>query len=86
MSTDSDTCGGFDVAHDRPCFPTDLMALKGTKGSNDKPKIEQFIGDVSAYSFVLSRNVYALLAPTKHPSPTAQLDTVNLIRPGADTY
>ena len=68
-------------------WSTDLMVLKVKKGENGKPpKIEQFMGHVSAYSFILPQNVYAPLAPAKYPSPTAQLDETNLVQPGPDTY
>ncbi len=68
-------------------FPTDLMVLKVKKGENSQPpKIEQFMGEVSDYTFGPLQNVYARLAPAKYPSPTAQLDTTNLIQPGPDTY
>jgi hypothetical protein len=30
--------------------------------------------------------VYKPMADLKYPDPTAQLDTTNLIEPGADTY
>ena len=68
-------------------WSADLMVLLVKKGKNGKPpKIEQSMGDVSAYSFVLPQNVYVPLAPAKYPTPTAQLDTTNLIPPGPDTY
>jgi ribonuclease Z len=65
-------------------WPTDLMVLKVKKGK--PPKIEQFMGDVSDYTFVPPSNVYSPLAPAKYPSPTAQLDERNLIPPGNNTY
>jgi ribonuclease Z len=68
-------------------WPTDLMVLKVKKGNNGKPpKIEQFMGEVSDYTFGPFQNVYAPLAPAKYPTPTAQLDTTNLIQPSPDTY
>ena len=68
-------------------WSTDLMVLKVKKGKNGKPpKIEQFMGEVSDYTFGPPQNVYSPLAPPKYPSPTAQLDTTNLIKPGDDTY
>ena len=63
------------------------MVLTVKKGENGKPpKIEQFMGEVSDYTFGPFQNVYAPLAPAKYPSPTAQLDTTNLILPGDDSY
>lgn len=69
-------------------WPTDLMVLKVRKGKNGKPpKIEQLMGDVSAYTWSPPGNVLTQqqLAPAKYPTPTAQLDTTNLIQPD-DTY
>jgi ribonuclease Z len=65
-------------------WPADLMVLKVKKGK--PPKIEQFMGDVSAYTWSPPQNVYLPLAPAKYEGPTAQLDTTNLILPGDDTY
>ncbi len=63
------------------------MVLKVKKGKHgNPPKIEQFMGEVSDYTFGPLQNVYAPLAPAKYKSPTAQLDTTNLIQPGSDTY
>jgi ribonuclease Z len=68
-------------------WSTDLMVLKVKKAKNGKPpKIEQFMGEVSDYTWAPPQNVYAPLAPPKYPTPTAQLDTTNLIEPGDDTY
>ena len=68
-------------------WSTDLIVLKVKKGENGKPpQIEQFIGDVSDYTFLPPQNVYQPLAPAKYPSPTAQLDTTKLIQSGPDTY
>lgn len=68
-------------------WATDLMVLKVKKGENSKPpKIEQFIGVASYYSWGPPQNVYQPLAPAKYPSPTAQLNTTNLIRSGPNTY
>lgn len=79
--------GGYPEFGKDIVWSTDLMVLKVKKGKNGKPpKIEQFMGDVSPYSFALPQNVYAPLAPAKYKSPTAQLDTRNLIKPGDDTY
>jgi hypothetical protein len=67
-------------------WPTDLTVLKVKKGKNGKPpKIEQFMGDVSAYTWGPPQNVYQPLVDAKYPDPTAQLDTTNLIKPD-DTY
>jgi ribonuclease Z len=68
-------------------FSTDLMVLKVKKGKNGKPpKIEQFMGEVSDYTWGPFQNVYGPMADPKYPEPTAQLDTTNLIEPGPDTY
>jgi ribonuclease Z len=68
-------------------WPTDLMVLKVKKGKNGKPpKIEQFMGEVSGYTYAPPSNVYGPMADAKYESPTAQLDTTNLIVPGVDTY
>ncbi len=67
-------------------WATDLMVLKVKKGENGKPpKIEQFMGEVSEYTFAPPQNVYGPLAPSKYRL-TAQQDTTNLIQPGDDTY
>ena len=68
-------------------WPTDLMVLKVKKGKDGKPpKIEQFIGEVSDYTWGPFQNVYGPMADPKYPDPTAQLDLTNLIQPGPDTY
>ena len=68
-------------------FSTDLMVLKVKKGKNGKPpKIEQFMGEVSDYTWGPSQNVYGPMADPKYPEPTSQLDLTNLIKPGVDTY
>jgi len=68
-------------------FSTDLMVLKVKKGKNGKPpKIEQFMGEVSDYTWGPSQNVYGPMADPKYPDPTAQLDKTNLIPPGEDRY
>jgi len=61
------------------------MILKVKKGGKP-PRIEQFIGEVSDYTFGPAQNVYTPLALAKYASPIAQLDTTNLIEPGDDTY
>jgi ribonuclease Z len=68
-------------------FSTDLMVLKVKKGKDGKPpKIEQFMGEVSDYTWGPSQNVYGPMADPKYEEPTTQLDLTNLIRPGKDTY
>jgi ribonuclease Z len=68
-------------------WPTDLMVLKVKKGKNGKPpKIEQFMSEVSDYTWSPPQNVYGPMADPKYPGPTAQLDMTNLIEPGEDTY
>lgn len=68
-------------------WSTDLMVLKVKKGRNGRPpKIEQLIGEVSDYTYAAPGNASSPLSPPKYSTPTAQLDTTNLIRPGADTY
>jgi len=68
-------------------FSTDLMVLKVKKGKNGKPPtIEQFMGEVSDYTWGPSQNVYGPMADPKYEEPTTQLDLTNLIRPGDDTY
>jgi ribonuclease Z len=68
-------------------FPTDRMVVILKKGENgNPPKIEQFIADVSEYTFGPLQNVYQPLAAPKYPSPKAQLDTTNEITPGPDSY
>jgi hypothetical protein len=63
------------------------MVPKVKKGKNGKPpKIEQFMGEVSDYTFGPLQNVYRPLAPAKYESPTAQMNTTNLIEPGPNTY
>jgi ribonuclease Z len=66
-------------------WPADLMVLKVKKGGKP-PRIEQFMGEVSDYTYGPAQNVYAPLADPKYPDPTAQLDRTNLIEPGPDTY
>ncbi len=68
-------------------WSTDLMVLKVKKGTNGQPpQIEQFMGEVSAYTWGPLQNVYGPMAEPKYETPTAQLDTTNLIEPGDDTY
>jgi ribonuclease Z len=68
-------------------FSTDLMVLKVKKGKNGRPpKIEQFMGEVSDYTWGPFQNVSGEMAEPKYPDPTAQLDRTNLILPGDDTY
>ncbi|MFN8201662.1 MAG: hypothetical protein U0S48_03795 [Solirubrobacteraceae bacterium] len=68
-------------------WSTDLMVLKVKKGKNGKPpKIEQMMATVSDYTYAAPQNVHSPLGPAKYPSATAQLDTTNMIAPGADTY
>jgi ribonuclease Z len=63
------------------------MVLKVKKGKNGKPpKIEQFMGEVSDYTWGPFQNVYGPMADPKYPTPIAQLDTTSLIEPGDDTY
>jgi ribonuclease Z len=79
--------GGYPELGKDIIWPTDRMVLKVKKGENgNPPKIEQFMGEVSEYTFGPLQNVYQPLAPAKYPNPTAQLDTTNLIEPGEDTY
>jgi ribonuclease Z len=67
-------------------WSTDLMVLKVKKGKNGKPpQIQQFMGKVSDYTFGPPQNIYPTKLP-KYSSPTAQLDTTNLILPGDNTY
>jgi hypothetical protein len=66
-------------------WPTDLMVLKVKKGGRPL-RIEQFMGDVSVYTYGPAQNVHQPLASPKYESPTAQLDMINMIRPGDDTY
>jgi ribonuclease Z len=77
--------GGYPELGKDIVWPTDLMVLKLKKGGK-QPRIEQFIGEVSDYTFGPAQNVYQPLAPAKYESPTAQLDKTNLIKPGPDTY
>jgi ribonuclease Z len=68
-------------------WPTDLMVLKVKKGKNGKPpKIEQFMGEVSDYTWGPFQNVYGPMADPKYPDPKSQLDTTNLIEAEDDTY
>jgi ribonuclease Z len=68
-------------------WSTDLMVLKITKGKDGKPpKIEQMFGSTSDYTFNPPSNPTIMLKNSKYPSPTAQLDTTNIISPGDDTY
>lgn len=68
-------------------WSTDLMVLKVKKrGHGRPPEIEQLIGKVSDYTFAAPQNVHSPLSTPKYPSPTAQLDTTNLISPGPTTY
>jgi ribonuclease Z len=68
-------------------WPTDLMVVKVKKGKHGKPpKIEQFMGEVSDYTWGPSQNVYGPMADPKYEDPTTQLDLTNLIEPGPDTY
>ncbi|MGE5603048.1 MAG: hypothetical protein ACM30E_08355 [Nitrososphaerales archaeon] len=68
-------------------YSTDLLVLKVKKGKHGRPpKIEQFIGDVSDYTWGPFQNVYGPMADPKYPEPTSQLDRTNLIEPGANTY
>jgi ribonuclease Z len=63
------------------------MVLRVRKGKKGKPpQIEQLMGKVSDYTFGPPQNVYAPLKDPKYPTPTAQLDTTNLILPGDNTY
>ena len=64
-------------------WPADLMVLKVRKGK--PPRIEQFMGEVSDYTFAPPQNNYTPLAAPKY-GLTAQQDPTNLIQPGADTY
>lgn len=67
-------------------WSTDLMVLKVRKGRRRKPaQIAQLMGEVSDHAFSPPLNYYPVKAP-KYPTPTAQLDTTNLILPGDDTY
>jgi ribonuclease Z len=77
--------GSYPVRGKDIVWPTDLMVLKVKKGGK-QPIIEQFMGEVSDYTFGPAQNVYQPLAPAKYESPTAQLDKTNLIKPGPDTY
>ncbi|MGE5531107.1 MAG: hypothetical protein ACM3VW_03185 [Bacteroidota bacterium] len=84
---------GGDVAGSYPEFgkdiiwPADLMVLKVKKGKNGKPpKIEQFMGEVSDYTWGPFQNVYGPMADPKYAGPTSQLDTTDLIKPGVNTY
>jgi hypothetical protein len=64
-----------------------MMVLKVKQSENgEPPTIEQFMGEVSDYTFGPAQNVYAPLVPARYPSPTAKLDTTNLIQLGPDTY
>jgi ribonuclease Z len=68
-------------------WPIDLMVLKVKKGKNGRPpKIEQFMGEVSDYTWGPFQNVYQAMADPKYPDPTAQLDKTNLIEHGPGTY
>ena len=51
-------------------WPTDLMVLKVKKGKNGKPpKIEQFMGEVSDYTFGPPQNVYCAAGSGEVPEP-----------------
>ncbi len=81
-----DTAGSYPQFGKDIIWPTDLMVLKVKKGEHGKPPvIEQFIGEVSDYTWGPFQNVYGPMDPAKYPDPTAQLDTTNLIEPD-DTY
>jgi ribonuclease Z len=79
--------GGYPELGKDILFTTDLMVLKVKKGKDGKtPKIEQFMGEVSDYTWGPSQNVYGPMADPKYDDPTTQLDTTNLIEPGPGTY
>ena len=68
-------------------WAADLMVLKVKKGANGRPpRIHQMMGKVSDYTYAAPQNVSSPLGPAKYPTATAQLDTTNVIPPGADTY
>jgi ribonuclease Z len=79
--------GGYPEFGKDIIWSTDLMVLRVRKGKKGKPpQIEQLMGKVSDYTFGPPQNVYAPLKDPKYPTPTAQLDTTNLILPGDNTY
>ncbi len=79
--------GGYPVFGKDIVWAPDLLVLKVKKGKDGKPpKIEQFMGDVSDYTFAPPQNGYQPLADAKYAAPEAQLDTTNLISYGDDTY
>ena len=51
----------------------------------EPPKIEQFMSEVSDYTWGPSQSVYGPMDDPKYEDPTTQLDLTTLIRPGVDT-
>jgi ribonuclease Z len=78
--------GGYPEFGKDIIWSTDLMVLSVKKGTQGKPpQITQMMGNVSDYTFSPPLNYYSV-KPAKYPTPTAQLDTTNLILPGDNTY